>query len=539
VSALDGFSTDQSQGFLTNRLGRFIPRRWTDVEQAGRIVFVLGVIALTVSACLARWPGLDPDSLWADDLVWGAIVRAQDLGTMLSVPAHAPPGFFALLWGGYTVFGDPEWSLQLLPFASAILAIPVMAVAVRALTQSDGLGLLAAGLTALNPLLAHYTVFVKQYSFDFLITALLLLAGAWVLGGRDLSSRALARLAIASGACAFFSVTSVFTSFPAVHLGAVRALFERHRGRAAILAATAAYDLLVLSAYFAMRDRAGALVRRDFRREFMPLDSLDAVGAFLDTKGRRVIEAGLPSWKETVIWNPETVSWTLPIVGLGLVWLLARRQTRAMGWVVLGFAAAFLTASALHVYPLGRDRTDVFAFPVVIALAAVGVHMMTAWVPRRETLRLALGVAVAGFALYQPVNAEYWAVNDVWLVKHVATAAAPEDGLILSPSGSFLAAYYGPWPVTISATTRRANSTQAEIARDLTVHLPPVGAPRPFVEKLVTASRPERIWYLAFRTGATTADREVLETLESRGYLVKLVERTSRGRLYVAIDSHG
>ena len=123
-------------------------------------------------------------------------------------------------------------------------------------------------------------------------------------------------------------------------------------------------------------------------------------------------------------------------------------------------------------------------FTVVIQRYALGTSHV--WMQDLYVwLNGAMFTAVAGFALYQPVRAQYWAVNDVWLVRHVAKVAVPEDGLILSPSGTYLAAYYGPWPVTISATARRANSTQAEIDRRLTVHLPPVEAPRPFVEQLV------------------------------------------------------
>ena len=56
-----------------------------------------------------------------------------------------------------------------------------MALVVQSVTRDYGLAILAAALTALNPLLAHYTVFVHQYPFDFLVTALFLLAAAHLL----------------------------------------------------------------------------------------------------------------------------------------------------------------------------------------------------------------------------------------------------------------------------------------------------------------------------------------------------------------------
>ena len=82
----------------------------------------------------------------------------------------------------------------------------------------------------------------------------------------------------------------------------------------------------------------------------------------------------LPGWTEGWSFNPGEASWTLPFVGLGLVWLLARRETRFFGLAVLGFYAARVVASALWIYPLGLGRPDIFSFPVAICLFTAGVH---------------------------------------------------------------------------------------------------------------------------------------------------------------------
>ena len=126
-------------------------------ETGVRVALVLGVAAVAVRATLARLPGWNPESLWNDDLVYGAIIRGQDLWSVITAPIHVAPGLFVIWRWLYAVFPDPEWSLQILPFACGIAAIPVMALVVRNLTRDDGLALLAAALTALNPLLAHYT----------------------------------------------------------------------------------------------------------------------------------------------------------------------------------------------------------------------------------------------------------------------------------------------------------------------------------------------------------------------------------------------
>ena len=324
------------------------------------------------------------------------------------------------------------------------------ALVVRNLTRDDGLVVLAAALVALNPLLTHYSIFVHPYPIDFLVTAVLLLAATWVRAGGSLHPRRFALVSVMAGMGIFVSVPSVFASFPIVNLSAVAAArsWSRDRRRALmVLLAAAGYNAIALLAYVLLRGRSNARVVADFRAGFIDVSSVGSAWTFLTEQGRALIEAGLPSWRQVENWNPETVSWPLPIVGLGLVWLLARRQTRPFGLVAAGFYAAFLVASSLSIYPLGAGRTDIFAFPVAICLFVLGIHAVTAWLPRASLARAVVGLSIAAFALARPVRAEYWPVNDVHLVRYLVAAATPVDGVILSPSGANLTAFYGEWPV--------------------------------------------------------------------------------------------
>ena len=128
-----------------------------------------------------------------------------------------------------------------------------MALVVRSVTRDYGLAILAAALTALNPLLAHYTVFVHQYPFDFLVTALFLLAAAHLLRNPGaISPWLFGWVALGGGVAAFFSVTTVFISFPTVSLGAALAVcgWRRDRTRTIkVLLSAAAYNAAVLAAY--------------------------------------------------------------------------------------------------------------------------------------------------------------------------------------------------------------------------------------------------------------------------------------------------
>lgn len=140
--------------------GVFLTRRlWNSRRKALRLATVLAGAAVVLRAVLARLPGWNPESLWGDDVIYGSLIRSADFWSVIVTPVHAAPGLFVIWRWLSAVFPDPEWSLQILPFACGIAAIPTMALAARRLTGDDSLALLAAAVTALNPLLAFYTVY--------------------------------------------------------------------------------------------------------------------------------------------------------------------------------------------------------------------------------------------------------------------------------------------------------------------------------------------------------------------------------------------
>ena len=510
------------------------PRRYA--VRGLRVATVSAVALIAAQAAIARLPGWNPESLWADDLVYAAIVRSEDVWSMLTAPIHVAPGPFLIWRGLYALFPDPEWSLQLLPFACGIVSIPVMALVVRSVTRDYGLAILAAALTALNPLLAHYTVFVHQYPFDFLVTALFVLAAAHLLRNPDANSpRLFGWVAVGGGVAAFFSVTSVFLSLPTVNLGAALALrgWRRDRPRTIrILLSAVAYNTAVLAAYLFLRARSNTTVRSDFATGFMPLESAGVAWGFIARNGRRMLELGLPSWGQGELTNPVTFSWPLPFLALGVVWLLARRRTRFLGLAVLGFYSAFVAASALQIYPLGTGRPDIFAFPLSICLFAVGVHLATQALPARRLIRLAVAILVTVVAVTRPLLVEYFDVDDVHLVDHLSANLQPGDGLVLSPTGAFLVAFYGDWPVTITASDQHSHGTMATIGRDRTHYLFRGPSEVPSVERFMAESRPERVWYVGFRTPDTEA--QVVEAIQAHGCSAHAVRETRRGRLYRA-----
>ena len=489
----------------------------------------LAVVAVTVRAVVARLPGLDPASLWYDDLILAAAVR-MDFWSMLTVPLHVSPGLLVIWRGLYALFPDPEWSLQLLPFVCSIAGIPLMALVVRELTRDNGLAVLAGAVTALNPLLARYSVFVHQYAVEFMMTALFLLAATRLHSGResDLDPRRFVGVALAAGVAPLFSVTSVFITFPLVNLAAayaVRNWFRDGRRMRETLFGTAMYNAMVFAAYLFLRNRSSPAMRAEFVDHFMPIESIGQALAFLADNGQRLAEMSLPGWG--TVW--------IPLFGLGLAWLLSRRATRFLGLVIVGFYSARIVASALWVYPLGYDRVEIFTFPVAICLFAASVHAATASFAKPALPRLAVAAVFVWFAIVHPVSAWYFDVAHRPLVQYLSAAARPHDAIVLSEGATYLTAFYGSWPVAFSAAENTTQGSEVRLVRDRTLHLPMSGPQRQarLVQQFLETVRPDRVWYMAFRTRGRAREDAVVATIRGAGYAVNESLRVSNGRLHL------
>ncbi len=527
------------------------------------VAFACVVGLMSLSAAIARLPGWNPESLWDDDVFYGSLIRGPDLYSLITTPIHSAPGLFPVWRAFYEVFPDPEWSLQILPFACGIAAIPVMALLGRRLTGNAALGVLAGALTALNPLLAYYTVIVHGYSFEFLLTALLLL-GAVALSRSVLNGVYPWRfgwLAVGGGVAAFFSAASLLVSFPIVHLGALFAVASdrrlQHYGTLKVLFWSAAYDAMAVAAVLFMQRRVNATVKEDFAGGFMPLDSPTTALEFLATAGRKAVEMSMPNWTGQAAPNfslPETVSWPLPLMAVGLTWLLARRQSRFVGLALGGIYSAVVVASGLELYPLGVGRTDIFTFPVGILLFTAGVWCVTDVLPRRSALRLLAAMTAVALVISRPVPVSYRDRNDARLVEQLAGSVQSEDYIMLSFFAGYLAAFYGPWDVDLIPHDTRSAGFVATIVHDKVLHLPlrlDYNTPdenreqladeehRRVVRNFLEGQRPARIWLLAWHTH-TFNDRDwvpnILSVLVDDGYRVERVQDATLGALYLAVN---
>ena len=255
---------------------------------------------------------MNPPSLWHDDLVYAALIRSDNFLDVVTAPIHVAPGPLVLWRGMYALIPDPEWALQLLPLVCGLAAIPLMAVVAHRLTGSAAVGMMTGAVTSLVQLLAHYSVYVRQYTVEFLVTALFLLAATRLLrDGTDVDPRRFRRVAIAGGIATFFAVPAVFVTFPIVNLGALyamRAWIERRQPVRSILWSAAAYNVMFAAAWLLLRGRSNPIVRADYADGFLPLDSAAAAWNFLLDQGGRLLMIRLPGWTEGWSFNPGEVT---------------------------------------------------------------------------------------------------------------------------------------------------------------------------------------------------------------------------------------
>ena len=231
---------------ITARYRRRSAHQGSRQKRWHRAALVVALGAVSLRAVTSRLPGWNPESLWVDDVIFGSLIRSADLWSLVTIPTHHAPGLFVIWRGFYALFPDPEWSLQILPFACGIAAIPVMAFLGRRLNGRRHPGSGRRRGNGGQPLIGLlYRLCSPNYSFEFLLTALFLLAATGLHSpGTGIDPKRFGRVALCGSVAALFSVASLFISFPIVHLGAVLAVWNRRLQRRAartVLLWTAAY----------------------------------------------------------------------------------------------------------------------------------------------------------------------------------------------------------------------------------------------------------------------------------------------------------
>ena len=181
---------------------------------------VWAVLGLTALGAALRFPTLDRQSYWLDELVTVSLLR-RDLGDMLGqIPETeaTPYLYYVLAWLWASAFGLGEVGLRSFSALAGTATVPVAYGAGAALVSRRA-GVVAAALVAVSPFLVWYSQEARSY-------ALLVLLGA---GSLLAFAKALERERLALVTWALVSALAVATHYFAVFLVSAEAAWLVYR----------------------------------------------------------------------------------------------------------------------------------------------------------------------------------------------------------------------------------------------------------------------------------------------------------------------
>jgi mannosyltransferase len=170
------------------------------------------VLALTALGAALRFPFLDRQSFWLDELVTVSLLDRGLADVLAEIPRTeaTPYLYYVLAWAWGSAFGLGEVGLRSLSALAGTATIP-LAYGAGAVLVSRRAGLVAAALVAVNPFLVWYSQEARSYALLGLLGAASLLLFGWALRGdrRGLVAwAAVSALAVATHHFALFLVAA-------------------------------------------------------------------------------------------------------------------------------------------------------------------------------------------------------------------------------------------------------------------------------------------------------------------------------------------
>ncbi|MFM8267561.1 MAG: glycosyltransferase family 39 protein [Ilumatobacteraceae bacterium] len=363
------------------------------------MVGVSAIVALTL-AVGAR--DLAPKVLWLDD-AWVGLVHKAPLSSTISMSSTAP-GFGLLLKLWLETVGFSE-TTALLPAFTAGLMAPAAVFWMFRERLGRVLALVAGLMISLSPTLGDYMDSVKQYTFEVLISAVIVWAALGVLDSPN-HTRAFRRLNLIVIAGVIFSFTLVIVAIPAL-LAALFAVVGNTHPRAGwslrsrtqltpIIGWTSLSGLVSILVYLlTVRSRVtGALT--SFWSDFY----INATGT--PSEILRSILGLLARFRDSLTVLPTSIVAVWVILGLILT---LRAPLQAV--VTLGPLALTMLLSAARLVPLGGGRTDLFLLAPTAIAGALGaryvVNLLDVALSDRRTVRRAVNgslIAVVAVAIW-------------------------------------------------------------------------------------------------------------------------------------------
>lgn len=350
-------------------------------------------ILLSAGVLLRVIAYLKDRSMWYDEAMLAHNIVSRPFAGLLKPLDYAqgaPIGYLAAVKGAAAIFGANEFALRAVSAAASILALALMAVAIRhSLAGTERR--VAAALLALCPAFIYFAGESKQYSTDVLAAAALLVAG---LRFRDAPTTGRAAMLALAG------VTAMWLSHPAIFVLAALVILiatDVWSTRYVVPAATAVLVTIVWLAGFAL---LYAINLRDLARNH------DLLNFWADSFAPRS-PTRFPLWLWSRYWLMFGDSFG-DVAGYFVGWLFAIgcaglwKSRRDLVWLAVGPLLFALAASALRVYPFGgstngdidASRFTLFALPAVILCCAAGWQSLS----RPTSSFVAASLAVVVFA---------------------------------------------------------------------------------------------------------------------------------------------
>lgn len=135
------------------------------------------VVGLTAVAALLRFLTLGDQSYHHDEIVTASRILRGGFGHAMDAVGFSestPPLYYALAWVWSQAFGTAEFGLRSLSALAGVATVPVLYL-VAAELRGRRAGLMAAALTAVNPMLLWYSQEARAYALLTLLCAISLL----------------------------------------------------------------------------------------------------------------------------------------------------------------------------------------------------------------------------------------------------------------------------------------------------------------------------------------------------------------------------
>jgi mannosyltransferase len=212
------------------------------LSAAGELASRYALLLIVCGGAALRFATLGTQGFWYDEWVTIDVVTQgpADLLQAIPVSENNPPLYYLLAGGWERVFGSGEVGLRSLSALLGTATIPVV-YAAGAFLSSRSAGLVAAGLTATNPMLIWYSQEARNYMLVVLLAALSFLF--FVRALREGSVRWLFAWTLASA----LALSNQYLAIVLIAPEAAWLLWRRRGSRAEIALATGAVGVVGLA----------------------------------------------------------------------------------------------------------------------------------------------------------------------------------------------------------------------------------------------------------------------------------------------------